>query len=69
MGIKAPYPRSPYPPKGPYEGFSLREAAQTSRHLPKRGTEQCELAVRQLIGTGVHTNHRQAIANDFAEHV
>ena len=23
MGIKAPYPPSPYPPKGPYEGSRM----------------------------------------------
>ena len=24
MGIKAPYPRSPYPPKGPYDNLNLQ---------------------------------------------
>ena len=28
MGIKAPDPPSPYPPKGPYEGFEIPEQAR-----------------------------------------
>ena len=33
MGIKAPYPASPYPPKGPYDFKSLRSCFHAARGL------------------------------------